>query len=85
MGEMIFQSYKYKGKFTNDQVLTCFLQEEKNILQYLIRYKMYQPQGEGKYRFENIGCEQDGDYVIDKTVRLKALLRLLLPAVNVYI
>lgn len=46
---------------------------------------MYQPQGEGKYRFENIGCEQDGDYVIDKTVRLKALLRLLLPAVNVYI
>lgn len=84
MGEMIFQSYKYKGNFTNDQVLTHFLQEE-NILQYLIRYKMYQPQGEGKYRFENIGCEQDGDYVIDKTVRFKALLRLLLSTVNVYI
>lgn len=83
MGEMIFQSYKYKGNFTNDQVPTCFLQE--NILQYLICYKMYQPQGEGKYRFENIGCEQDGDYVIDKTVRFKALLRLLLSTVNAYI
>lgn len=28
----------------------------------------FQPQGEGKYSFPSIGCEQKGEYVVSKTV-----------------
>ena len=60
-GELIFQNYKYKGNFVNDQVIIIYI----IINYYYILYS--QPQGAGKYTFD-IGVQQLGDYILEKIV-----------------
>ena len=61
-GELIFQNYKYKGNFVDDQVIIICI-----IIIIIIIILYSQPQGAGKYTFD-IGVQQLGDYILEKIV-----------------